>query len=361
MKVAAVIPALNPDDCLEDVVGQLFDAGFDRVILVDDGSGEACHALFERLQSHPGCEVLRHGQNRGKGRALKTAFSHYLENPQGCVGVVTLDADGQHSTGDVVHCAQALLDHPDSLVLGTRDFGGKQVPRRSFLGNRISRAAMFLLFSLSLHDTQTGLRGIPNHFCAQLLNTSGERYEFETNMLLEAKALGIPFLEVPIKTIYIDQNKASHYRPVLDSLRIFSLLFKFALSGLSSAVIDILLFALFNWLLGALGAGLRLLLAVGGARVISAVYNFLINRNVVFKSETGYTGAFVRYVLLCAAQMLCSYGGTYFFSAIVGLPDVAAKILIDVVLFFISFQIQRRWVFPRHGTPTTGSGVSQGR
>ena len=349
MKVAAIVPSLNPDDRLEKVVEGLSEAGFGRILVVDDGSDAACRHWFEKAEAHPACTVLRHEKNKGKGRALKTAFQHYLQDPGDCVGVVTVDDDGQHGLADAVRCATALEENPEKLVLGIRDFTRKNVPFRSACGNRAMRGALFLLFGLHLSDTQTGLRAIPNTFCQTLLEVDGERYEFETNMLLEAKDLHISFLEVPIETIYIDNNEGSHYHSLKDSLRIFALLAKFALSGFSSAIVDVLLFAVLNFVFGAFTASLRLFIAVGGARVVSAIYNFLVNKNYVFKSNTGYTGALLRYTGLCLAQMLCSYGGTFFFSTVVGFADIGAKIFVDAVLFFISFQIQRRWVFPRRG------------
>ncbi len=345
MKLCAIVPSFCPDEGFETVLRQLAQAGFCRILVVDDGSGPGYRPLFDLAAGLPGCEVLRHEKNLGKGRALKTAFARFLQQPYGCLGVVTVDGDGQHSLEDVLRCAAALEENPHRLVLGVRDFLAPDVPARSATGNRLTRAALGLFFGLHVSDSQTGLRGIPADFAAQLLAVEGERYEFETNMLLEAKNRRIEFLEVPIRTIYIDCNASSHFRPVRDSLRIFAPLLRFAFSGLSSALVDILLFALLNWFFAALTPAVRYLIAVAGARLCSALYNFLLNRNMVFKSSSNYGGSFLRYALLCAGQTLCSYGGTYFFSEFAGLPAVAAKILVDLFLFFVSFRIQRRWVF----------------
>ncbi len=347
MKVTAVLPCLNPDENFLRVVRELAEGGFTHIIVVNDGSQAECRPLFAQAEQLPGCEVLHHAENRGKGRALKTAFAHFLQNPRGHLGVVTVDGDGQHVLADIRRCAAALEEHPDSLVLGVRSFAGRGVPKRSALGNRLARLALRLLFGLHVSDSQTGLRGIPAAFTRRILDLDGERYELETNMLLEAKAQGLPVVELPIQTIYIDENAASHFRPVADSLRIFLPILRFAFSGLSSALVDIGLFALLDWALQSLVPGWRYLIAVAGARACSAGYNFLINRNLVFHSNTGYGGSLLRYGLLCVAQILCSYAGTFFLSEVAGLPAVLSKACVDLFLFFVSFRIQRRWVFPR--------------
>ena len=130
MNVTAIVPSLNPDEKFLRVVEGLVAAGFESIILVDDGSRADCRVWFDRAMEHPQCTLLRHGKNLGKGRALKTAFNHFLSLENGHVGVVTLDGDGQHAMPDVVNCAKALEEHPRDLVLGVRVFTGDHVPAR---------------------------------------------------------------------------------------------------------------------------------------------------------------------------------------------------------------------------------------
>lgn len=364
MKVAAIVPSLNPDKEFVGVVDGLVDAGFSRIIVVNDGSGPEYDDWFEQAAARPGCTVLRHEVNMGKGRALKTAFEHYLGNPGDCVGVVTLDADGQHSMQDTLACAKALERRPEDLVLGVRDFDASNVPPRSQFGNKLTRRIIRQLFRLDITDTQTGLRGISNRFAQYLLRIKGERYEFETLMLLETKRMKIDICEVPIHTIYIDDNTGSHFRTVADSVRIYKLilrflaiysffkllsLIKFAVSSISSFVLDIGLFALFNYLLRELPPETRLLAASVGARVCSSIFNFFLNKILVFHSRENTPMAMVKYFFLSVAQLLCSYAGIYLLSAVLSLPEVPAKIIMDFGLFFASYFIQRKWVF-RHMT-----------
>lgn len=360
MKVAAIVPSLNPDHEFIGVVDGLIGAGFTRIIAVNDGSGPEYDTFFEQVAEKPGCTVMRHEENKGKGRALKTAFEHYLEDPGDCVGVITLDADGQHSIEDVTACARALEEHPEDLVLGVRDFDLANVPQRSAMGNKITRRIIKRLFKLEISDTQTGLRGISNRFAQYLLRIKGERYEFETLMLLETKRTNIDIFEVPIHTIYIDDNSASHFRTVADSVRIYKLiirflaiyyffrllsLIKFAVSSISSAVLDIGLFALLDYLLREMPPETRYLAAVAGARVCSSVFNFFLNKLLVFQSRENTPVAMVKYASLTVVQLFCSYVGIYLLSGLLPLPSVPAKILVDVGLFFASYFIQRKWVF----------------
>ncbi|MDR1571017.1 MAG: bifunctional glycosyltransferase family 2/GtrA family protein [Clostridiales Family XIII bacterium] len=349
MNVAAVIPSLNPDAHFTAVVDDLVKAGFKRIYIVNDGSGDGFDGYFERAAAHPECVLLAHAENRGKGRALKTAFARHLADPCGCVGAVTLDGDGQHCVEDVVAVARALAQRPDDLVLGVRDFAQNGVPAKSALGNRITRRVLSALCGARITDTQTGLRGVPNRFMERLLHISGDRYEFETNMLLEARRARVAISEVRISTIYAGSGAVSHFRPFADSVRIYALILgplgRFPFASLASAIVDLALFGVLNRLLAAFAPALGLLLATVLARVCSASFNFFVNHRLVFESRAGYGGAMLRYFSLCAAQMMCSYGGVYLLSEALPLPALPAKIITDVALFFVSFFIQHRWVF----------------
>lgn len=345
MSTAAVVPSFRPDEKLSGVVEGLMQAGFRRVILVDDGSGKEYEEIFQQAAARPGCVLLRHKENQGKGRALKTAFAWFLEHPEEDAGVVTVDGDGQHDPGDAVRCARALEEDPESLVLGVRCFDGRDVPFRSAFGNKATAWCFRFLCGVRVSDTQTGLRGMGKNFLRALLDVPGDRYEFETNMLLATSRLGVAIREVPIRTVYLENNATSHFNPLRDSLAIYRQIFRFLSVSLGSTVVDVALFALFNWLLQGVGAELRLLGATLMARLISSLCNFTANRTLVFASKEHPGPAMVRYYLLCGGQAAASYGGVYLLSAVLPLPAVAAKVLVDTLLFFLSFQIQRRWVF----------------
>jgi len=137
-RVVVVIPALNPGKELIALVHQLRDQGFERFIIVNDGSDTSYDEAFEQVAGSPAVTVLKHMRNHGKGRALKTAFNYFLTHCNSYYGVVTVDADGQHSPNDIRNVAEILLKTPRTLVLGTRSFA-REIPLRSKMGNVLTR------------------------------------------------------------------------------------------------------------------------------------------------------------------------------------------------------------------------------
>ena len=214
--VALVIPVCDPDEGRFPALVRRLRTDFAHVVVVDDGSTRG-RAAFDSIKGEVDV-VLVHSANCGKGAALKTAFSWVLEKLPGAVGVVTVDGDGQHTPEDVLRVAEELLNAPDGgLVLGVRSFG-RDVPFRSRLGNLWTRVLFRLLTGLAVSDTQTGLRGIPTHLLPSILAIPGDRYEYEIRVLANARQHHAPIREIPIKTIYLDGNSASHYRPLRDTL-----------------------------------------------------------------------------------------------------------------------------------------------
>ena len=168
----------------------------------------------------------------------------------------------------------------------------------------------------------------------------------------------LPILELPIETIYDSkENHTSHFHPLRDSARIYAIFGKFLFSSLSSSVLDLALFSLFLLLSGlfvptpsANGRVLTVFVCTALARLFSASYNYYMNHRVVFRSKAGHRRAAVRYVMLAAAQMLASAGLVSLVTSLLCPPggwEVAIKAAVDIVLFFISFQIQREFVYKK--------------
>ena len=353
--IPVIIPAYEPDEKLLILLNHLKEAGIRNMIVVDDGSGSDYQTLFARAEATEGCTVLHHAVNLGKGRALKTAFNAcLLRFPTQC-GCVTADSDGQHTPQDILACMKKLWENPEALVLGCRNFDAADVPMRSSFGNKCTRKVFRYLVGLSVSDTQTGLRAIPASFMKSLMNVRGERFEYETNMLIEAKNLNIRVLEVPVKTIYIEENKTSHFNPIKDSVRIYMIFGKFLFSSLSSSVLDLALFGLFcKALRAASGIWTGLPYIVGAtilARIISAIYNFLLNYKGVLQSSANLAASAAKYFALAVCQMLCSAFLVNELFGLLGGYEVAVKIPVDVLLFFLSFVIQREFVYRKKERP----------
>lgn len=346
-EVPVIIPSYEPDEKLPGLLKQLRETGFKNIVIVDDGSGEDYAHFFKDAEEIYGCVVLHHAVNQGKGRALKTAFNYCLREYGEAPGAVTADSDGQHSPECILACVDALLTHPDSLILGCRCFEEEDVPARSEFGNKCTRIVMKYLTGITVSDTQTGLRGIPAAFMEQLLMVKGERFEFETNMLLETKKKKIPIVEVPIRTIYIEENRTSHFNPIKDSVKIYMIFGKFLFSSLSSSVLDLALFSLFCFLMRDMqwGSITYVMAATVFARILSALYNYSLNFKVVFQSESSVKSSLPRYILLAVVQMSLSALLVGYLYPLFGGVEVLVKIPVDVLLFFLSFVIQREFVY----------------
>lgn len=347
--VTVIIPSLNPDEKLSGVVRDLISLGFTDIILVNDGSKLECAANFPT--GLPECTLLTHDVNRGKGAAMKTAFRYLLNRERKTEGAVTVDGDGQHKATDVLACAQTMVDSR-SIILGVRNFDLPDVPTRSRLGNKITSTVFRLFCGIKISDTQTGLRAIPYEYLQQMLEVSGDRYEYETNMLLQMDALRIPSSEVPIETVYIEENQTSHFRPVRDSFRIYGLIIKFISSSLIASVVDLgIYFILSLFMPGFVGIASETICTLI-ARICSSGVNYTINKNAVFRSKKSGSKSLLRYYLLAAAIFILSSSAMTLFAFGFHLDDgkfalikTLIKFAVDSVLFLISFRVQREWVF----------------
>ena len=337
-QMAVIIPAYNPGQALVALVEALLHYDFAALVVVDDGSAITSDAVFAAAAAHPRVTLLRHAVNAGKGRALKTAFNHCLLHQRELRGVVTADADGQHSSHDIARVAEALAATPHALVLGVRDFGS-EVPLRSRFGNSLTRLVFRLLYGLNVRDTQTGLRALPLTALPPLLKVAGERYEYESSMLISVLRWRMPLREVVIETIYLDGNSSSHFNVVRDSMKIYFVLLRFMLSSLSTSAVDFIVFSLaFLWS-GNLAAGM--LWGRGAALTV----NFALNKRLVFRQRGSGYAVLVQYLALVALLALLSYLSIRALQSWFGLSTLPAKLLAESLLFIVSFSVQHDLIF----------------
>ncbi|MBQ7820677.1 MAG: bifunctional glycosyltransferase family 2/GtrA family protein [Clostridia bacterium] len=358
LNITVVIPTLNPSEKIFDVVTHSRELGFDRVIIVNDGSRADRAYIFDRLEAEFGCEVLTHEVNRGKGRALKTAMEHFLADPKGDVGIVTLDDDGQHTAHDTVNVAQALINEPDKLVLGVRDFNSPNVPPKSKWGNKLTAFFMRFLCGVKVSDTQTGLRAIPLSAIPAFIKVSGERFEYETNMLLATKDYGIGIKEVTIDTVYIEGNSGTHFHPIRDSLMIYKQLFAYVGSAVASAVIEYGLFTLLTLLLPIDERKTLIYVSKFIARFFSSIFNFFTNKKLVFGNDGKTLPVALRYYTLCIVQTILSSEITTFLSKFFNaeIMITVCNFVADAFLAIFSYRIQRGWVFAQKNDKNPAKG-----
>lgn len=347
-EIGIIIPTLEPDEKIIKLAESLIDTGFDKILVVNDGSGPEYEGIFDQLKEHEEVTVLVHEQNRGKGAGIKTGISYFDEVATDAKGVITVDGDGQHLPKDIARLAQELLKRPDALHLGSRTFDDQTIPWRSRFGNKVT-ASLFKVFSGSyIRDTQTGLRGFSRRYFDDFLKVDGNTYEYEMNQLFYCAEVGIPILSIDIETVYIDDNASSHFNPILDSIRVYGTFIKYALSSGFSFLVDILLYSLFVYLLQGKTPA-YIMISTILARAVSMIVNYGVNYLTVFSSANRKTksGSFIRYLLLALVQVLASGVLTTVFVKWLGSHEVATKIIIDVILFFFSFYIQKKYVFAK--------------
>lgn len=342
MKPVVIIPALNPDEKLIKLVEELQKQNL-HTIVVDDGSGAEYAHIFDLLKEKYASDICTQPSNCGKGRALKTGIRFFMDKYPESPGFVTADADGQHAVGNIVEIADALSGNPQALVLGVRNFKEQGIPFRSRFGNKMTSSIFRAATGIRCQDTQTGLRGVPMRFADQCFGLPGERYEYEMNMLMTFAENNIPFKQVPIETIYIENNRTSHFDPIKDSVRIYWNILKYSLSSALSSIVDLSLFGLFStYLFPSLTA--KVALATLSARCISGAVNFMLNKHWVFRNERSLGSQGIKYGTLFITQLFLS---GLLVERLSGLPIslLLVKALVDGSLFLASYAIQKKYVF----------------
>ena len=364
-----LIPAYKPDQSLVRLAHALKaqDASAE-ILVIDDGSGSTYAPIFTELHLD-GAIVQTHPVNRGKGAALRTGIEWARTNRPGEI-LVTADADGQHLPQDIfragVRAESLAASGQRAIVLGVRtlpapDAGeeGTRVPLRSKVGNSATVGFFALATGARVADTQTGLRGFTPQILDWLLQIPGDKYEYEFSMLLRATRADVELVQVPIVKVYEPGNPTSHFRPLQDSALIYAPLLAFlASSFVTGFLVDaIALFVL-------VGMGAPLLAAVVGARVISALTNFTVNRMLMHDggARPSASSSLVRYTVL-AVGILAANAALMETLTGLGVSLLVAKILTELILIPVSFAVQRRWVFlptqrqenPREKTTATNA------
>jgi len=352
MNPVILIPAYKPDkQTLSNVVEQIASFDVARIIVVDDGSGPDFKPVFDHVRTIHKTRVLYHKINMGKGEALRTGFKHVLDHGIKCSSVITVDAGGQHLPEDVDKIIREMKKLPDCLVLGVRGFKGK-IPLRSLLGNKATYLIFRGLVGQSISDTQTGLRGIPYSLLEDVIRLKSDRYAYELEMLLTMVQNGISIREVTVTAVYEDNNSASSFRPVSDSILIYKTLFlwwfvfrfrqliKYSLSGMFSTIADFGTYILLiNVSCGFVTASIL-------ARVLSVIIHFSANKYFTFsyKDAPGLM-EIARYLAVVVFNLSSSILLIYIFVSYLSAGEVFAKVAAQMILFFSTYVLLNGFVF----------------
>lgn len=333
---AILIPAYKPDDKLVALTDQLLTHDDLKLVVVDDGSGEAFRPVFEALDKR--VTLISYPDNKGKGGALKTGIRYIMDHMPECERLVTADADGQHRYADIRRVLDKSEEMPGALVLGSRAFDG-DVPLRSRFGNAMTRQVFAIASGVKVRDTQTGLRGFDRDGMRLFVDVPGDRYEYEINMLLTAACAEMPIYEVTIETVYLNDNESSHFNPLKDSLRIYACILKFACSSLICFGIDYVLFQLLRTFIPLTWVSNLL------ARIVSASVNFSLNKKLVFKGNEKTLPAVLKYAALAVFIYLIDTAILALLYEKLGWSRYVVKIISGVLGYLISFPVQGRIVY----------------
>ena len=333
---AILIPAYKPDDKLVALTDQLLTHDDLKLVVVDDGSGEAFRPVFEALDKR--VTLISYPDNKGKGGALKTGIRYIMDHMPECERLVTADADGQHRYADIRRVLDKSEEMPGALVLGSRAFDG-DVPLRSRFGNAMTRQVFAIASGVKVRDTQTGLRGFDRDGMRLFVDVPGDRYEYEINMLLTAARAEMPIYEVTIETVYLNDNESSHFNPLNDSLRIYACILKFACSSLICFGIDYVLFQLLRTFIPLTWVSNLL------ARIVSASVNFTLNKKLVFKGNEKTLPAVLKYAALAVFIYLIDTAILALLYEKLGWSRYVVKIISGLLGYLISFSVQGRIVY----------------
>ncbi|HXM43779.1 MAG TPA: glycosyltransferase [Bryobacteraceae bacterium] len=338
VRIAVIVPAYRPGESLLQLIGALAEKSIAAIVLVDDGGGPDYREIFRRAGRYPMVSLLRHAVNLGKGAALKAGINYALCRFPALQGIVTADADGQHHPDDIAQVAEKLAAEPDCVVLGARTFRA-DVPWRSRVGNAVTRTVMRVLVGQNVSDTQTGLRGVPVQLLPHLLRLEANGYDFELDMLIAVRQQAVPIAEVPIRTIYEPGNRSSHFNPLVDSMKIYFVLLRFSSVSLMTAALDTLVFYLAYRRLGNIAASQAL------GRLLAVAFNYSMVRRTVFFSKLKHASVLPKYLLLVCLSGAASYAGIQLLNARFQIQLLPAKLLVESLLFFANFAIQRDFIF----------------
>lgn len=351
-----LIPSLEPDDRLPAYALRLLDRGFRHIVIVDDGSSQSYQPIFSALAAIQGVTVIHHEVNRGKGCALKTGYRLIAEHFPDAPGVITADADGQHTVDDCWKLAEALCSGKRALYLGSRNFNLPNVPPKSRFGNKLTSLVFRLFYGVYLPDTQTGLRAFGMQDLPMMLDVKGDRFEYEMQVLIACARARLPMIPIEIETVYENENAGTHFHPIRDSYRIYKVILGnfllYAGSSIVCFVVDNLVANLVRfWLddpLLMLSSDMAIQFGGFAGRLISAPLNFLLNRNFVFKFKQNTAKTALKYALLCLMTIFvsnCCVSLLDHLHIFYGVWVVLPKMLVDTLLYLVNYRIQNRWIF----------------
>lgn len=205
-----LIPAFNEERVIADVIAEIRLAGYQNIIVVDDGSRDRTYEVAKNT----GVTVLRHRLNRGKGAATKTSIE--AAKLLGANIIVTMDGDGQHNPRDIESLISPIRDGRCDVVLGTRLKNPQGMPWYKIIQNWIGNAIVWYIYGLWVSDSQSGFRAYSRH-AAEVINTKTDRYEYDGEVIREIYKYKLKYREVPIEVRYTKYSMGKLHKQTFEN------------------------------------------------------------------------------------------------------------------------------------------------
>lgn len=340
MSHAVIITIYKKDRATINLCSNLYELGAEHIVVVNDGCVTGDEYFNELISI--GCHIVTLEKGSGKGTCIKAGAKYAYENIYNITGFITADADGQHKAEDIMKVSRALEMRPDNLILGKRDINKSKMSIGHIIGHKLSSAYFKVITGVKCKDTMSGLRGIPATLYEVVINTKGQRFEYEMNFLTKCADLKIPFYNVNIVTEK-QSECVTNYRLFKDTFLIYKTPLRFATASVGCTVVDLALFTIFTYLLPS-STQWNVALATLMARVVSGSMNFLINRKVIFENDSKAGNQALKFFILFFFIM-CASTITVSALSFIPVPATLIKAIVDLLLWAVNYTIQRKWVF----------------
>ncbi len=212
-KVCVIIPTFNNQNTLKRVIDGVLDYTKD-IIIVNDGSTDDTSKI---LNNYHRLIQIHFPKNKGKGAALRAGFEKAYQND--FEYAITIDSDGQHYPDDIPVFMEELEKDDRYLLIGSRNMTHDSIPKGSSFGNKFSNFWYWAETGIKLTDTQSGYRLYPLTPLHRIKFYTN-KFEFEIEVIVKAAWNGVQVKNVPIKVLYDENERVSHFRPYKDFARI---------------------------------------------------------------------------------------------------------------------------------------------
>ena len=209
MRICVIIPTYNESQAIAELISRVSESGLE-VIIVDDGSSDDT----VKIAQASGAKVLVSARNMGKGASLIKGYNFALK--EGFDAVISMDGDGQHSSGDLAAFIQKAQDSGAALIVGNRMGSAKGMPLLRLATNFLMSKIISFMVKQHIPDTQCGFRLAKKELLAKI-DLSTSKYETESEILIKAAHLGFKIESIPVETIY--NGGKSQINPFIDTLR----------------------------------------------------------------------------------------------------------------------------------------------